>query len=241
MKHEIYKDHYQFEWDHRSHLTSAMNIPIAVATVLGGAVTVMAQKYPYNELMASYAFIATLSIAALCIAISILFLFSAFHGYQYQRVPTPLSLKAYYDELLAWHDKYSNGKESADVKFDEYFNLRVAEATEINAHNNKNKSAYLYRCNTSLAIAVAFIALSSIPFLLATINGNEKTYSVRIVTATQPQLKENVMPDEVTEGTPTTNEAPPEPPPEPVMPPNENIKEHVVEPTMERTIIERLE
>jgi len=27
----------------------------------------------------------------------------------------------------------------------------MAEATEINAHNNKNKSAYLYRCNSFLA------------------------------------------------------------------------------------------
>lgn len=231
MKTDLYKEHYQFEWDHRSHLTSAINIPIAVATVLGGAITVMAQKYPYSSLIESYAFIATISIATLCIAIAIFFLFYSFHGYEYKRIPTPLKLQSHYNELLEWHNKYSNGKKSADSKFEEYFNLRMGEATEINAHNNKNKSAYLYRCHTSLAIAVVFIAISSIPFLLATIKDKDKNYSPQIFFITQSIQKENIMPDEETEQE-TTSEAPP---PEPVMPPNESIKEHVVEPTMENT------
>jgi hypothetical protein len=237
MKYEIYKEHYKFEWDHRSHISTAMNVPIAVATVLGGAVTVMAQKYPYTFSTTSYMFVIAVAIAVMCIFLSIFFLFKAIHGYNYKRIPTPLKLKSYYDELLDWHEKYGNGKESAEHKFDEYFYLRIGEATEVNAHNNKNKSAYLYRCNTSLAFAVVFIALSSIPFLIDTINGKEKTYSVRILSPTLNQKKEIAMSD----NEPTTNEAPPEPPPEPVMPPNENIKESVVEPVIETTVVERKE
>lgn len=243
MKHEIYKDHYQFEWDHRSHLTSALNIPIAASTVLGGAVTVMAKSYPYEKAIITYVFIGALLLAVACIALSIVFLFKAFHGYQYKRIPTPLALKLYYDGLLAWHTQYDNGKESADPRFEEYFNERVAEATEVNALNNKNKSAYLYRCNTALAVAVLFMAVASAPYLIATINEKEKTYSVNVIS--MPAVVGNhkketaVMPDN--EPQPTTSEAPPEPPPEPVMPPNENIKEHVVEPVAEKISTERHE
>ncbi len=243
MNHEIYKDHYQFEWDHRSHITSALNIPIAVSTVLGGAVTVMAKIYPYDQSGITYVFVGALLLAVICIALSVYFLFKALHGYQYQRVPTPLKLKSYYDDLLSWHTKYGNGKVSADEKFGEYFNQRMAEATEINAQNNKNKSAFLYRCNASLAVGIVLIAISSVPYLVSTINEKDKTYSVKIVSAssTSPHMEKIVMPDEETENQPTTNEAPTEPPPEPVIPPNENIKEHVVEPVSKKIITERKE
>lgn len=243
MKHEIYKDHYQFEWDHRSHLTSALNIPIAASTVLGGAVTVMAKSYPYENAITTYLFIGALFLAVACIGLAIVFLFKAFHGYQYKRIPTPLALKSYYDELLTWHNQYGNGKETADPRFEEYFNQRVAEATEVNALNNKNKSAYLYRCNTALAVAILFMAVSSVPYLIATINEKDKTYSVNVLSLPTVEGKhpkeKAVMPDN--DPQPTTSEAPPEPPPEPVMPPNENIKEHVVEPVAEKIITERQE
>ena len=72
MKQNIYKDHYQFEWDHRAHLTSFLNIPIAVTTVMGGAVTVMAQKFPYEQSeILTIAFLVCLTLAIICLLLVI--------------------------------------------------------------------------------------------------------------------------------------------------------------------------
>jgi len=49
MDPKIYKEHYEFEWNHRAYLTSALNIPIAVATVLGSAEIVLLQTIPISQ------------------------------------------------------------------------------------------------------------------------------------------------------------------------------------------------
>lgn len=240
MKSDIYKDHYQFEWDHRSHITSALNVPIAVATVIGGAITVMAQKFPYSNEVITWFFVPLPSLGAISIIVSAVFLFKAFHGYQYQRIPTPQTLRNYYDKLVEWHNQYGNGKADADKEFDDYFHKRMAEATEINARNNKAKSAYLYRTNTSLAVSLLFVAIASVPFLIKTVAAGEKIQLVKIVELPIPVEEKKTMPDnDQNQQTQTTDQVPEAPPPKPTPPPNENIKEHEVPPAVEKIIEEK--
>ena len=243
MKPEIYKDHYQFEWDHKSHLTSALNIPIGVATVIGGAIALMVKKYPYHQDFNTIGFVALISFSALLIVIAAYYLFKALHGYQYQRIPTPKTLKTYYDDLLQWHESYGNGKQAAEEEFNEYFHQRMAEAVDVNAHNNKSKSGYLYRTNVLLAISLLFVAFSSVPFLVKTIAARDQVHSIRIVEMPELSKEKIAMPDDdqndQNEQTTTTDQTPEAPPAKPTPPPNENIKEHVVPPTTEKIIKER--
>lgn len=247
MNRDIYKDHYQFEWDHRSHLTSALNVPIAVATVIGGALAVMVQSFNYQTDFTTYIFVALSALSATSIVVAVFFLFRALHGYQYERTPTPLVLKNYYDDLVNWHEANGSDKPTAESEFDEYFHQKIAESVETNATNNKRKSGYLYRTNLTLAIAMLFAGLSSVPFLIKMVATGDKIYSIRVlqmpIVNSVPNQKVTTMTNNDQEHRPqTTDQQPVIPQPRPTPPPNELIKEHTIPPsTTEHIIRERQE
>jgi hypothetical protein len=247
MNGDIYKDHYQFEWDHRSHLTSALNVPIAVATVIGGALAVMVQGFNYQNDSPTYFFVGFSALSAISIVVAVFFLFRALHGYQYQRVPTPAVLKNYYDRLVQWHESNNSDKPTAEREFEAYFHQRIAEAVENNATNNKRKSGYLYRTNLTLAIAMLFVGLSSVPFLIKTVTTGDKIYSIRVLQmpAVNSVLNKEVNPmssNQDEQRHQTTVQQPVVSPPKPPPPPNEFIKEHTIPPsTTEKIIHERKE
>lgn len=227
MKPELFHEHYKFEWEHRSYLSSSMNVPIAVATILGSAITVMVQKYPYEMSLASGLFVFFIILVVIGVLIGAYFLSRAFIGYKYQRVPTPLKLSEHYEKLLVWSEKKQDGKLIADAAFEKHFLERLGQATEINADNNKAKSGYLYRCNVSLALALVFLALAAVPYIITMTVKQDEIYSVRIISELSTSSEDIVMGGEDD----NENDQRPEEPSEPVMPPNEDIREHEVKPT----------
>ncbi len=236
MRAEYFKDHYEFEWQHRAYLSNAVNLPLAVGTLLGSAAAVMGQKFPYQNDYWTFAFLGLIVSSVLCMAYAAFCLWRSFVGYKYKRTPTPLVLKSYYDELLQWHQSHKNGEVSADQRFEDYFNERLAQAAEVNADNNKKKSGYLYQCNATLGIAAFLLALSVAPYLVQSNRQGETTYTVRIVK--DERMEESSVPDD-----PETPEPPEEAqptPPEPTMPPNEDIREHEIRPeVISETLRER--
>lgn len=242
MKIDIYKDHYQFEWDHRSHLTSALNIPIAVTTVIGGALTIMIQSFLYHNDLATYFFIGLNVLTIISIVLAVFFVFKSLHGYKYQRIPTPKKLKKHYDDLVKWHVTYGDGMADAKKEFKQSFHEGMAEAVEINAHNNKSKSAYIYRANVALATSLLFLAFSSVPFLVKTVGENEKIHLVRIIEMPQTKKEVHTMTeDDQAEQPETTVNLPTAPPPKPTFPPNEQLKEHKIPPLAAPLIQEEAE
>ena len=228
MKKDIYKSFYDFEWEHRSHLTSALNIPIAGITVLGAAFAAMAQSFTYKDFLnLKYAFIGFSILSFISLAIVIIFLFRAFLGYTYKRIATPKKFDGYYKRLLEWHNKYANGKQSADDKFEIYFNQRVAEASEVNAGNNKRRSLNLNRANLTLAISLIFLAVTSIVYLSANITAPEKVHNIKIIkSSSHQQEKGKMLSEQENNDQDQNNNQTPPPEPEPEPPRNEDIKEY---------------
>ena len=233
MKPELYEKHYEFEWNHRTYLSSAQNVPIGVMSLLGGALTILIQKFPYGNNLETIIYVALISISILLFAIAIYFLFRAIIGYEYKRVATPLKLKEHYEKLLEWWQKHGDGGEAeAQKDLEEFVYQKMAEATEVNAKNNRDKSHFLYKTNKFLAISFLFLALSAIPYLFETINKDESTYKVDIVKPIILQKEVVQMADQDRDTTQRPPKSDP-PPPKPEGPPNENIREDVLPTTIQ--------
>lgn len=232
MDPNIYKEHYEFEWSHRSHLTSALNIPIAVSTVLGGAEVVLLQKFPYAKDIPTSLFLFFSVCSVISLITAIVYLFKAVHGYRYQRVPTPFKIKKHYDDLISWWGRNGGTEENAKDDLKSYINQRMGEAIEINATNNKNKSAYIHKSNGALIFSLIFLAICSIPFLVKMVNEPQKTVKVEIVNFATQNIQEAIMQDDDKIQQPIN--VVPDNDPKPVGPPNEEIKEDKII-TTERT------
>ena len=191
MNPDLYEKHYEFEWNHRAYLSSAQNIPIAVMSIVGGALAVLIQKFPYSSGWETNIFIIFISLAILFLVLSIVHLFKAIIGYQYERIATPLKLEQYYYELLEWWKKYGGGGEKEAREDHQKFILKkIAEATETNAKNNKTKSLFLYKTNVLLAVTFIFLSLASVPYLVKTVNKSDNVYKVELIKSTQKTIRE---------------------------------------------------
>ncbi|MCI5141623.1 MAG: hypothetical protein D3909_07820 [Candidatus Electrothrix sp. ATG1] len=231
MNPDLYEKHYEFEWNHRAYLSSAQNIPIAVMSIVGGVLAVLIQKFPYSSGWETKLFIFLVSLAVLFLILSIIHLFKAIIGYQYERIATPLKLEQHYNELLEWWLEHGGGGEKEAREDHEKFILkRIAEATETNAKNNKTKSLFLYKTNVLLAVTFVSLSLASVPYLIKTVNKSDKTYKVELIKTPQEIITERKMTEK---GQDTTQQKPQNdpPPPKPEGPPNEYIKEDVARPT----------
>jgi hypothetical protein len=238
LKQEIYKEHYQFEWDHRSHLAAAINLPIAGITVVGGAVAAMVLGFSFSKGTLTSCFVVLAALTAVSLLASVVFLFRSILGYQYQRIATPRKLKEHYDSLSSWHATYGKGLENVEAEFEANFNERLAEAAEVNAANNIRKSAFLHWANLSVAIALSLATVTCVLYLVDTLNRTAPAYSVKIVEPVTLDFEENRMSNAETDESVPVERMPDFVPPKPVAPPNENIKEHVVVPRVEKVISE---
>ncbi|MCP4746836.1 MAG: hypothetical protein GY874_11965 [Desulfobacteraceae bacterium] len=226
MDSKIYKDQYEFEWNHRSHLTSALNIPIAVATLLGGALVTLFQKFPFAKDIPTYLFSAFALFSTISLVTAVIFIFRAVRGYKYQRIPTPTNIKKHYNDLKDWWSRNNGSEKDAQKDLNDYINERLSEAVERNSVNNKNKSAYIYKTNSALISSLVFIALCTMPYLVRTINNISNTVKVEIINPefTLLQKEEKIMNDN--DNNPSNEK--PNDDPKPTGPPNQEIKEDKV-------------
>lgn len=229
---------YNFEWEHRSHLTSALNIPIAGITIVGAAFAAMVQSFPYKDFQnLKYVFIGFSILSFVSLALVVIFLFRAFLGYTYKRIATPKKFDNYYKRLLEWHKRQNNMQQSADELFEIYFNQRVAEASEVNAANNKRRSLNLNRSNLTIAISLIFLAITSTAYLSAKITAPEPIHNIKIINSSSHQQEKDKMLSEQEDNGQEPNSdqtTPSDPMPEP--PQNEDIKEYT-EPKTDSTQI----
>lgn len=230
MNSNIYKDRYEFEWNHRSHLSSALNIPIAVTTVLGGSFVILIQSFPFAEDWLTYLFVFFLCASIVGLITAIFFLCRAVLGYCYKCIPTPLRLKKYYDELVAWWERHEGTRENASDDLMAHIDECMAKAVEVNATNNLTKSAFIYRSNAALIVTLIFLFASSIPFLIKTKNFESQIIRVEIV---EPESKKTEVINMVSKDDQTQEQPAQEEPindPKPVGPPNVDIREHKLPP-----------
>ncbi len=185
MKNEIYKDRYDFEWNHRNHLHSALQIPIALATLLGGAIAFLVQKFPYKDDTTTYIFVLIISLGIISLLTGIYYLIRSIKGVGYYRLPTPLKIKKHYDDLLKWRISKKDTQEDAERDLENFINLRLSEAVEKNANTNQNRAAYIYKSNTSFTYTLIILFIATIPYLFANISTDEKIYKIEIVSANQ--------------------------------------------------------
>ncbi len=232
MKLDLYREFYFFEWNRREQITSATNIPIALATILGGVIAFLLRTYPYKEQSHSPwetgLFTILIGAAAVSLLWGISFLIRSYHGYNYKRIPVPGKLRDHYDEIHAYHKEWTeaDAAEAAEEAFDSYLRERLADATDRNAENNRLKAGRLHSGVKRLIASLVFAAGAIVPYLFTTIGAPDKVQRFELVTHSEGQgmisLEANGDEDNKPEQPATTPENPP-PPPE--GPPNDEIRE----------------
>jgi hypothetical protein len=179
MKEDLYKDRYDFEWNHRSHILGVTNVCIVAATIVGSSLVAEAQSFDYGSHY-KILFISIWGLSVIALIAGLYFICRALIGYGYSHLATPGQLEKYYRQLKKWCEDNKLPEEKATEKLNDHILQKMSEAVEVNLENNKKKSAYNQKSIISVFISLLFLACSAPPYLLAK-NGKEEVQQIEVV------------------------------------------------------------
>lgn len=158
-----YQKLYDAEFENRERLRSALGIPIALLTLLGGILGTMVPTIGADGTFLRSCFIFGFTCAACFFVVAVYSLIRAYHGYEYEGVPTLLDLRQYHAVLTKHFSDHGAAGTLADVAFSDYLEGALAAATGKNATINATKTAFLWWANNTVILCGVCTALAFIP------------------------------------------------------------------------------
>src|SRR5262245_42324493 len=120
MNSDVYKGLYEAESSRRTDIESSLSTPVTALTVLGGALYYLSTGVEFINDSATWALVAALAGSLGFYTCSLYYYLRAWHGYEYQRIPTSKKLGAHYQDLLDYYATYGGQPRDAfrDFKAD---------------------------------------------------------------------------------------------------------------------------
>ena len=186
---EIFKERYYFEHDRHEKLTSRLGIPITVLTFIFGILTFYLNSILPFELSLWFMVFSILSALVIIFVIMTVFhLIRSYYNYEYSYFPLPFDLKRDLDNIIEYYgNSYFNNLTQSDKErridkdIDELLLNYYIEAANNNTKNNDTKSKHLHLAFSNLIIAIIFLILSSVPFLVIKSFSKENTKKEKVI------------------------------------------------------------
>ena len=232
---DAFKEHYLLEGTRRAELMTALAVPVAILTLVLGALAVVAKEIhvPFN--LVATVQLTLVVLGAVACALCTYFVFRSLYGLAYAFVPTPLELSTYRDQLVTYH--IASGKtpeDAAKVSEDEtltYLYGEYAKNADRNSINNDIKSGFIHNANSTLIAAVVLAAGAGVTYTFASVSSSPSVPKVEIVNL--PMLLHSSSPVPLAAASsspPPSAPPPPAPPVRPEPPPSKVIREHTTPP-----------
>lgn len=179
----FYEGVYKFEMERKDAVNARLNFPIAILTLIVGAITFFLKDIPKIDTSVTSKFFYTLIILSIPSLIATFYFFArAVFGYKYAYL-RPLGvidnivrkLKRYNSDFKNVHNKRDIEHEITVFLLDQY-----QVATDINGDLNKKKLGYFRRTLIGLFITVIFLCLSIIPFVILKYSDSDDIQKVQI-------------------------------------------------------------
>jgi hypothetical protein len=164
MKLDLLKEHYFFELTRKQALESALALPIAVFTGVGGVVVTLSQTFEYKWDSVTYFFFPLLALTILSLSYTFYYICRASVSHIYQLVPSSSELLDYWEKLKIYYESQTNIVDKSTEEFENNLKHTYAETATANKSKNELRANYLYRSNVSLIFSVFFLALCAIPY-----------------------------------------------------------------------------
>lgn len=163
----IYRDFYREEIEHREHLRGAVGVPIALLTVLGGVLAYYSRTFQAVDGVVTWVFAVLFGSSCYFFIRAVYLLIRSYHGYTYERIPTPAQIRQYHQDLAIYlrSTKAPDGQLASE--FDDFLDGAYCRAAERNTYNNLAKSEYLFRATGAIIFCLALTAIAVVPVLLS--------------------------------------------------------------------------
>lgn len=157
------KDMYAEEWERRERIQSATGIPIALLTIVGGALVVFFERSMPFAGWIDAPFWSLFVATSVLLGIALYMLVRSYLGYMDRRLPLASQLQQHHETLTAHFAKSPTAAADVQREFDRFLAERYVDALDRNGTNNINRSAYLHKANKFAVMAFVATVLTAIP------------------------------------------------------------------------------
>jgi hypothetical protein len=227
---ESYKEHYVLESTRRTELMGALAVPVAILTVVLGALAIIAKELhvPLDGKAITQLVLVFLGCSAS--AVCTYFIFRSLYGLAYAYVPTPKELAKYGEDLIAFYIASGKSATEAAVAAEndvlEHLYTEYAKNASRNANNNDIKAGHLHNANSMLVAAVVFTALAGVAFVVSSVVSPTSPSKVEVINMPGTSPSSPIHLQAATAPPPP----PPAPPVRPTAPPSRVVREHKIPP-----------
>ncbi len=225
MKYEIYKERYEFEWNHRTHLMDATNISIAATAIVGSGLVAQVQSFKYLNLWLLVFFMLFIFASSICLLVSIYCIYKSISGFRYAHIATPNQLNSHYNLLKNWCIENNRDINEADILLQDFITEKTGEAIEHNLENNKFKSAHNQRSIIATFLSLALLIVATVPYLASVLTADPNTQDIKPANSIKLSGDLNMTTSDQNSSPQNTQ---PTPTPVPPGPANTLIQEHKV-------------
>lgn len=181
MDSDLYKELYRFEWEQRSHLISAVNIPIVAITALATVLATIAMGYPYASSPNATIFVTCITISIVLLFVALILVLWSLLNVEYKKIPSPILLRQHHKKLTAWYLRHGKTIEDAENDFQDSFNDQLALAAEQNGKRNRLRGNCIFLASVFIGLSLLPSGVAGALYVSASIGAPDKTYNVHIV------------------------------------------------------------
>jgi hypothetical protein len=143
---DFIKNRYDYELQRKEQLTSALTLPVAVLSVLGGAIVAMARSFSYGEAILAQIFVPVLIVDGTAFFLCLVYLARAYHRQTYVFLPLLGEIDSSREEFLQFAETMAGGESEVLEAFENQMRRRMIEASDRNTQTNDSVAA----CSTEL-------------------------------------------------------------------------------------------
>lgn len=131
-------------------LTTALTLPVAVLSVLGGAIVAMARSFSYTESQLTFVFAGVVIADSVTFVMCLWYLAQAYHRQTYVFLPLLAEIDRSRDEFLEFAPAMAGGEEEVLEAFEKQMRQRMIDAADRNTQTNDSAAAFytvrVWRC-----------------------------------------------------------------------------------------------
>jgi hypothetical protein len=163
---DFLKSRYDYELQRKEQLTTALTLPVAVLSVLGGAIVAMAHSFSYTESRLTFVFAGILTADGATFVMCLWFLAQAYHRQTYVFLPLLGEIDRSRDEFLEFAPAMARGEAEVLEAFENQMRQRMIDAADRNTQTNDQRSGFLHRSRLALYAVLVLTAASGVPYVI---------------------------------------------------------------------------
>jgi len=163
---DFLKNRYDYELQRKEQLTTALTLPVAVLTGLGGAIVAMARSFSYRDAPVTWLFSPVLVADGIAFFVCLVYLARAYHRQTYMFLPLLCQIDQSRDEFLEFAHVMAGGVGEVLEEFEKQMRGRMIDAADHNTQTNDERSGLLNPARVALYAVLLLTAIAGVPYVV---------------------------------------------------------------------------